>query len=247
MSKIQLNCFLKIPNTWTTEIIGKTGFDYVTIDMQHGLIDFQMLVSMLQSLASSNALTLVRAPWNDPSFMMRALDAGANGVICPMVNSKADAESFVQACLYPPLGIRSFGPTRAKLTGTYTNIAQTNESILTFALIETKEGVENLEVIASTPNLKGLYVGPSDLSISLGLKTIADYKNPELIDVLKKVIEVSKKYKLLTATQVADTEQAKIAKNLGFDIITPIDDNALFENALRERFEDLKRNLFKSN
>ena len=162
----QINAFLKIPNTFTAEIMGKAGFDFITIDMQHGLIDYQMMVSMLQSLENSRAKKLVRIPWNEPSIIMRVLDAGALGIICPMINSKEEAIDFVRASLFPPEGLRSFGPVRAKLTGTYSTLSQTNQEIIRFGMIETQDAIKNLDEIAATKNLTGLYVGPSDLSIS---------------------------------------------------------------------------------
>lgn len=242
-NNLKINIFLKIPNSWTAEIVGNAGFDFITIDMQHGLIDYNTMLPMLQSLKGTTAKILVRSPWNEPSILMRILDAGASGIICPMINSSEEAASFVQACQYPPNGHRSFGPIRAKLVGTYSTLQQTNEEVLTFAMIETKEAIENLEAIAATKDLRGLYIGPSDLSISLGLTKIADFKDDNLIRVLEKVIAIAQKYNLTTATQVYDVEQANIAKTLGFDIVTPVDDSALFENALKEKMNIIKRDL----
>lgn len=236
----KINAFLKIPSTFTAEIMGQAGFDFITIDMQHGLIDYQIMVSMLQSLGKSSAQTLVRIPWNEPSIIMRVLDAGALGIICPMINSKEEAISFVKATLYPPDGIRSFGPIRAKLAGTYSTISQTNQDIIKFAMIETQDAIENLEEIAATDGLTGLYVGPSDLSISLGLERIADFFDNHFITILKRIIETAKQYQLTTATQVYDVQQAKVAIALGFDIVTPMDDSSLLENAVREKLSLLR-------
>jgi 4-hydroxy-2-oxoheptanedioate aldolase len=173
---------------------------------------------------------------------MRVLDAGASGIICPMINSKEETVSFVKASQYPPDGIRSFGPIRAKLAGTYSTISQTNQDILKFAMIETQEAIDNLDEIASTKGLTGLYVGPSDLSISLGLERIADFSDSNLTKILKNIVKAAKKYKLTTATQVYDAKQAKIAISFGFDIITPIDDSSLFENAVKEKLALLREN-----
>jgi 4-hydroxy-2-oxoheptanedioate aldolase len=239
----KINTFLKIPNTFTSEMMGAAGFDFITIDMQHGIIDYQMMVSMLQSLEKSDARTLVRVPWNEPSIIMRVLDAGASGIICPMINSQKEAISFVKATQYPPEGIRSFGPIRAKLSGSYTTIQESNEYILKFAMIETQEAINNLEEIALTKGLTGLYVGPSDLSISLGLKRVADFTDSRLTDALRSIAKVAKKRQLIAATQVYGLEQAKIAIALGFDVVTPIDDSTLFENALKEKIATIKKEL----
>lgn len=236
----KINVFLKIPNTWTAEIVSQQDFDFVTIDMQHGLIDYATMLGMLQALRGASSKILVRTPWNEPSILMRLLDAGVSGIICPMINTAEDASCFVQSCLYPPDGHRSFGPIRAKLVGTFSTLQETNNTVLTFAMIETKEALDNLEAIAATKNLRGLYVGPSDLSISLGLPKIADFSNDILINALKRVIEIAKKYHLTTVIQAYEMTQIEMSKNLGFDMITPIDDSALFENAIKQRLETIK-------
>lgn len=245
MNKSAVNIFLKIPSTWIAEIVAKKAFDFITIDMQHGLIDYQLAYQMLQVLNNSKAKILVRVPWNTPSIIMKMLDAGAHGIICPMINTGEEAQQFINACLYPPKGERSYGPIRAKLTGSYSTIEETNQKILTLAMIETIESMRNLENIAKTNNLKGLYVGPSDLSISMGLKKIADFTNKELISALKLVVEKCKAYNLISAIQVNGVHEAAIAHNIGFDIITPYNDSALINDALTSNLELVKNELLK--
>jgi 4-hydroxy-2-oxoheptanedioate aldolase len=233
------NIFLKIPSPWIAEVVGQIGFDYVTIDMQHGLIDYATLLSMLQTLRASASAALVRVPWNDPSMLMRVLDAGAAGIVCPMINTATDAGAFVRACRYPPQGIRSYGPIRAKAVGLCSSLQQANTDILTFAMIETGEALTNLEQIAATPGLSGLYVGPSDLSISLGIEPMADFSNAALRASLSRVVQVAAGHRLVAATQVYGIEQARLADALGFGLITPFDDNNLFEKALTQQFQSL--------
>ena len=246
MNKSAINIFLKIPSTWIAEIVSQKEFDYITVDMQHGLIDFQIAYQMLQVLSNSKAKTLVRVPWNTPSIVMKMLDAGANGIICPMINSGEEALRFVNACLYPPKGERSYGPIRAKLMGSFSTIEATNQNILTFAMIETVDAVQNLDDIAKTRNLKGLYVGPSDLSISMGIKKIADFSNKELLSALKLIVEKCRSYNLISAIQVYGAEEAVIANNLGFDLVTPYNDSALISNALTSNLDLVKIELNKN-
>ena len=111
--KSAINAWLTIPCAWTAEVMAHAGFDAVTIDMQHGLMDYQTSLAMLQSISATGIVPLVRVPWNDPAAVMRALDAGAYGIICPMINNRKEADAFVGACRYAPDGYRSNGPTRA--------------------------------------------------------------------------------------------------------------------------------------
>ena len=113
--EMAINAWLTIPSSWSAEIMSHAGFDAITLDMQHGLIDFQTALSMLQAISTTDCVPLARAPWNEPITIMRLLDAGVYGLVCPMVNTRADAEAFVGACRYPPLGFRSFGPIRANV------------------------------------------------------------------------------------------------------------------------------------
>ena len=145
------------------------GWDSLVVDMQHGMIDYQMMVTMLQAISTTNTVPLVRVPWNDPAHIQKALDAGAYGIICPMINNRAEAEKFVGSCRYAPLGYRSSGPIRASLYGGADYHMKANDIVLAFGMIETAEAMENLDEIMSVKGLDAIYVGPSDLSISLRL------------------------------------------------------------------------------
>ena len=158
--KIALNAWLTIPSAWTAEVMAQVGFDSLTIDLQHGLIDYHTALAMLQAISTTTVVPLVRAPWNEPSMIMRLLDAGAYGVICPMVNSRAEAEAFVQACRYPPAGNRSYGPTRAAVYSGGDYFSSANQTVLALAMIETTQALEDVEDIAAT---RGLPVGWPDL------------------------------------------------------------------------------------
>ncbi len=238
-----VNGWLTIPSPLTAEILAHEGFDSLLIDMQHGLIGFETAVSMLQAISTTNTVPLIRVSWNDPGLLMRALDAGAYGVICPMVSTRAQTEAFVSACRYPPLGTRSYGPARGLVYGGADYVDRANDTVLTIALIETKEAIENLEEIASVKGLNGLYVGPSDLSYSLGLARRADFDDPQLIAATDRVLEIAARYDLLTGVQAGSAENAIRQASRGFNLVTPLTDMAVLQMRTRELVAQVRDNL----
>lgn len=162
--KPAINGWCSIGNPFTAEIMAAQGYDSLTIDWQHGALDYSDLLPMFQAMKGGTATLMARVPWLDPAAIMKALDAGAMGIICPMINSRAEAEAFVSYMRYPPAGQRSFGPTRAAFAMPGYSPA-VNDEVLALAMIETAEGIANLEEIAATPGLDGLYIGPADLTL----------------------------------------------------------------------------------
>ena len=144
------------------------NWDSLTLDMQHGVIDYSHAISMLQTISTTDVTPLARVNWNEPGQIMKILDAGCYGIICPMVSNKEEAEKFVQACMYPPHGYRSFGPVRGLIYGGADYAVHANDEMLKFAMIETKESLDKLDEIMSTPGLDGIYIGPADLSLAIG-------------------------------------------------------------------------------
>lgn len=174
-----------LDNPVGTERLGRAGYDYVALDAQHGLLGYSGLLAGLTAIdASGTAVGLVRVEGNTATAIGRALDAGAAGVIVPLVNTPADAAAAVAASRYPPVGVRSYGPMRSALRiGPEPAVA--NESVVVLAMIETPQGLANVEEIAATPGLDGLYVGPSDLTLAVGGATPAD---PSVADVFAKAL-----------------------------------------------------------
>lgn len=215
-----INGWLSIASSITAELTANADFDSVCIDLQHGSIDYQVAVPMLQAISTTNKTPLVRAPWNDPAIIGKLLDAGAYGVICPMINTRAQCEAFVAACRYAPLGSRSTGPQRAVLYGGADYVAKANETVLTFAMVETVEALENLEAILTTPGLDAVYVGPSDLSLSMGEKPGYDPKYPEVMKAIKRVAKEAKKHNVIPCIHVGTTAYALEMFGLGFRLIT---------------------------
>jgi 4-hydroxy-2-oxoheptanedioate aldolase len=157
-----------IPSAVVTEQIALTGPDYVCVDCQHGLIDFADMLAMLQAMARTNVASVVRLVGHDHVAIGKVLDAGADAVVVPMVNDRAQAEYVASACRYAPRGIRSYGPVRANATVGSTEPAALDEHVLCLVMIETEEGVAHADEICSTPGIDGVYIGPSDLAVSLG-------------------------------------------------------------------------------
>src|SRR6056300_1585484 len=148
-----INGWCAIPSTASVEAMAHQGWDSLTIDMQHGLVDYSNALPMLQTISTTDVTPLARVNWNEPGQIMKILDAGCYGIICPMVSNKEEAERFVQACMYPPHGYRSFGPVRGLIYGGSDYAKHANDEMLKLAMIETKESLDKLDEIMSTPGV----------------------------------------------------------------------------------------------
>ena len=204
-----VNGWLHIPSAWSAEIMAHAGWDSLTVDLQHGLADYESAVAMFQAIASTNVTPLARATWNDPAQIMRLLDAGAYGIICPMINSRAEAEAFVGACRYPPLGFRSLGPTRARVYAGADYAEHANDTIIALAMVETQKALDNLEAILTTPGLDGVFVGPNDLRLSLTGKTGEDLNDPILLDGLERIVNVTQENGRVAGIWVPDVDNGQ--------------------------------------
>ncbi|HEV7349258.1 HpcH/HpaI aldolase family protein [Telluribacter sp.] len=237
------NAWLTIPSSWTAEVLAHAGFDALTIDAQHGLAsDLSAILPMLQAIGTTDTVPLVRVPWNDPATHMRMIDGGAQGIICPMINSREEAEQFVGACRYPPVGYRSYGPLRAELHLGSDYFQHANEEVLTLAMIESADGYKNIEDIAQTPSLDGFYVGPWDLSLALGIKKMGDFEDPQLLNALDKVLNVAARRSLMAGVHCGSPEIAAAMKEKGFHFVTSAIDTNLLKKAAADvvqRYQDL--------
>jgi 4-hydroxy-2-oxoheptanedioate aldolase len=221
--KPTINGWCSIGNTFTAEIMAAQGFDSITVDMQHGALDYSALLPMFQAMQASGATLMARVPWLEPGIIMKALDAGAYGIICPMVNTAEEAARLVDYTRYPPHGTRSFGPTRVSFAAGPNYGAEANGNILAFAMIETADGMANLDAIAATPGLDGIYVGPSDLSLSLSqgkLPPGMDREEPEMIASLQTILAACKKNGIRAALHCGSPDYAARAAGWGYDMTT---------------------------
>jgi 4-hydroxy-2-oxoheptanedioate aldolase len=227
-----------IPDVFSCEVYAAQGWDSVTLDMQHGGSNINDAVPLLAAIQSAgDATPLIRVPWNDPGQIMRALDAGAMGIICPMINTKAEAEALVRSGRYPPMGERSFGPYRAAQYGAdYWQKA--NEEILLFAMVETRQAVDNLDAILSVKGISGVYVGPSDLSLSLGKPPTLDPTDKEVLAAIDTIVNTTRKKGLIAGVHTDGPKTALRRFEEGFQMCTLLNDVRLLavaaQNAIRE-------------
>ena len=215
-----INGWLGVPSSVTAEFMALQGWDSLCIDLQHGLVDYQASVAMLQAISSTPVTPIVRVPWNEPGAIMKALDAGAYGVICPMINSRAECESFVGATRYAPTGHRSWGPTRGLTYGGPDYFKEANKTVMAIAMIETQKALDNVDAIMSVPGLDGVYVGPSDLGISLGFPPGFDPTEAKLIDAFGKIADAAKKHGVFAGIHCGSVAYGLKMKERGYRFIT---------------------------
>ena len=236
-----INSWLAVPSSFSAEVMANQGWDSLTIDMQHGLIDYPNAVNMLQAISSTQTTPMARVNWNEPGQIMKILDAGCYGVICPMVSNRKEAENFVQACQYPPKGYRSFGPIRASIYGGADYANHADQEILKLAMIETKEALEKLDEILDTPNLDGIYIGPADLSLSVGEEPGFDKpENTKAYKEILRILEAAKKRNLLAGLHNGTAEYAQKMIEKGFNLVTVGSDSRYIGSGAKSDLEKLK-------
>jgi len=200
------------------EILGHVGFDFVVVDQEHGAGELADAVAALRAVESSGTPCMVRAPWNDPIWIQYVIDAGAYGVIVPMVNSRAEAEKAAGATKYFPLGYRSNGANRARFYAGSDYFQGANQEVLCFVMIETTQAIENLEEIATTPGVDGFYIGPSDLAITMGLAPKLDHDAPQHIEAVQKIVDTAKKHNLMAGIHTTGPEEVARRYKQGFNL-----------------------------
>jgi len=204
--KAAVGTWMVLGSPITAEILARMGFDWVVIDTEHGAIDIGTMQSIIQTVNATDAVPMVRVPWNDPALIKRALDAGAWGLVIPMVNSREEAMRAVQATRYPPQGIRSYGGPRARLYGGVDYFEHANEEIALIVQIEHIEAVNHVDEILSVEGVDAYFIGPSDLAISMGIKPGLDQTNPDHVAAITKVIEAGKKHGVPGGLHVGSAE-----------------------------------------
>jgi 4-hydroxy-2-oxoheptanedioate aldolase len=229
-----VNGWLHLPSSFSAEVMAHQGWDSLTIDLQHGMLDYAAAIPMLQAISTTATVPLARVPWNDPAIIMKLLDAGAYGIICPMVNTRADAETFVGACRYPPRGYRSFGPTRATFYAGHDYAQFADDQVITMAMIETVEAVRNLEAILSVPGLDAIYIGPADLSQTFGGTERSDLTEPKLVEVLDTIIEAAQRHCVVSGIYTNSAHYAAAMVRRGVQFVTVGSDWRLMAAASRE-------------
>jgi 4-hydroxy-2-oxoheptanedioate aldolase len=226
-----------IPSAFTAELGGVAGYDYVCVDLQHGCSDEATMISMFQATQAAGSVPLARLAWNEPWLIMRALDLGAAGVILPLIDNAGEAARGVEACRYPPQGRRSYGPIRAQLVVGTAVPEELAAEVLCIAMIETRDGLENLDEIAATPGLDGLYIGPSDLSLALGLPphgliAPASEDRPALAEAIERIQQACAANDLIAGIHCSSGAAAEHYARAGFQLITVGVDSSMLKTAI---------------
>lgn len=230
-----LGAWLAIPSPVVAEAVARLGFDYVCIDLQHGLLDDAAALAMLQSIACTDATPFVRVPSNDFAAIGRALDAGALGVIVPMIRTADDVRRAVAACRYPPVGERSFGPTRAAVSAGPDYFARANDLVACVPMLETREAIDSLDEILAVPGVDAVYVGPNDLSLALG-QAPAPHNPPPYEDAYRRIAKACEAAGIPAGIHARASLAAQHRAN-GFRMITVSTDLSALVARSREELE----------
>lgn len=224
--KPAVGCWLGIPSSYSAEIMGHQGFDWVCVDTQHGAIDYTSAFPMLQAISLTPAMPFVRVPWNEPSIIMKYCDAGAYGIVVPMIETADDARAAVRAIRYPPVGIRSYGPNRVPMYAGTDYGSKANDEIALILMIETEKALENLEEIASVPGIDAFYIGPADLSQALGLGPAYDANNPKHAAAVTRVREAAESHGIIPGIHTSGSVLSNRYLQEGFKMVMLTTDTA---------------------
>ena len=238
--KSTIGAWLSIDSAYSAETLGHAGFDWLCLDMQHGMLDYENVKQMLTAISTSPAIPFVRVPWNEPYEIMKVLDAGAYGVIVPMVNNREEAERVVSACRYPPDGMRSYGPNRVGFYAGRGYVQNANRETACIVMIETAEALENLEEIITTPGVDAVYIGPNDLAYALGLPPAGDNDEPLHVETVTRILETARKHGVAAGIQTGSVKFTKRYVEQGFHMVTLGSDRGWMERLARSELAEVR-------
>lgn len=235
---VAVNSWLSGDSAYIAEAVSHAGFDSVTVDLQHGMFGTDSAVRLLQAVSSGPATPMARCASSDPAQIGKLLDAGAYGIICPAIDDAESCAAFVSACRYPPHGRRSYGPARGLLYGGADYVTEADRTILTWAMVESRQALENLDEIVNVDGLDGIYVGPNDLALSLGEP--AGQFSPALLDALHTVADTVRHAGRYVGAFCATEPQALQLVEAGYQLITPGNDIGLLRDAATRRIATVR-------
>lgn len=226
-----------------TEIIGNAGFDYLWIDTEHTYIEKTVLIQHLIAARACGIPAFVRIPWNDPVLAKPILDMGADGLIFPMIRTPEDAQNAVSACLYPPHGIRGYGPRRATQFGMYSTadyVAREHKNILKLIQIETKEAVDNIDAIAANPDVGVIVIGPMDLSGAYG--KLGQTQDPQMKEIYRYVAQRGRAAgkPVLVSTGGYNKENLAFWTGIGVNMVTVGNEPGYIGDGLRTTLKNFR-------
>lgn len=229
--KAAINGWLHSPSAWSAEVMAHQGWDSLVVDMQHGLMGIETAIQMLQVISTTDTVPMVRVNWNTPGDIMRLLDAGAYGVICPMVETREECEAFVGAARFPPLGYRSLGPTRARVYAGEDYAEHANDTVITLAMIETQAGYDNRDEIMSVAGLDGVFVGIGDLRLTMTGRAGLSGSDATVDAALDEILASARRHGVKAGLFAADTEHAITMLRRGYEFVTVMNDMSLMASA----------------
>lgn len=235
-----VNAWISGDSGYLTEVLSHAGFDAVTVDLQHGMFGVDGALRLLQAVSTSPSVPLVRPSSLDAALIGKLLDGGAYGVICPSIDTPEQAAQLVRACRYPPRGGRSFGPSRGLLYGGSDYVAGFEDEVIVWAMIESAQALANVEAIAQVDGIDGLYVGPNDLSLSLGLSPGSRMPEPVVAEALERVTNAAHGCGRVAGAFCADGEVGAWLAGIGYDMVTPGNDAGLLRAAAAERIAKVR-------
>lgn len=231
----EINGWMNSPEPFANAAFAAGGWDSITLDAQHGLFDERALVATLMALSAKVPKRLVRITWNEAGLVGRALDFGADGVIVPMINSVADARRLADAARYAPRGTRSFGPGPAALRAPTTSYYDLADQIEVWAMIETAQALEAVGDIAAVPGIDGLFIGPNDLALTLGLPSGSNREEPQILAAFKTILAAGHGAGKKCGVFCTNGAYAARMARMGFDMVTAGVDTALLTEAAAMR------------
>jgi 4-hydroxy-2-oxoheptanedioate aldolase len=229
-----VNGWCAIPASFAAETMAHQGWDSLTVDLQHGVVDYQTAVTLLQAISTTPVVPFARVPWLEPGIIMKMLDAGAYGIVCPMVNTKADAERFAGACRYVPEGYRSYGPVRALLYAGADYPQHANDTVVAMAMIETREALANVDDIMGVDGIDAVYIGPADLSLSLGIGPKFDQEEGPTAEAIDVILARAKHHGKIAGIHTGGPDYAIKMINKGFQFVTIASDARLLAAKAQE-------------
>lgn len=238
--KAAIGTFVQIGHPDVTEMLSHAGFDWLLLDGEHGPFGIETMQIMLQAMSGTKTVPIIRAPWNDPVYIKRALDIGAYGLLIPLVSSKREAENAVHALRYPPVGIRGVGPRRASryYLDFKEYVATVDAELLIMVQIETKEAIQNVSEILSVDGIDAYFVGPMDLSAALG--HIGDVNHPEVADAIDKILAAGKEAKKIGGIYAFSVEDVQKRIQQGFQLISLGADSRLLMGSAQESLKKIR-------
>lgn len=229
-----------VPSAFATEVVSASGCDWLCIDTQHGLIDDAAMRLMVQAAAIRGTPVLVRVAWNEPAAIMRVLDAGADGVIVPMVNTADEARAAVAACRYPPLGYRSWGPMRSGMAQPGFNASLGNDQTVLLVMIETEQAVSNLDAILDVPGVDGVMVGPNDLALSHAGTNEGAGTSPHDVEMIERIAAGCAQRGLAAGISSGTVSEARRWIGAGYTVVGVASDAALLGEGMTRMLSGIR-------